>query len=107
MTDPANYVYTLPEWAEQLSRFAEIIPGGQTSFLSTVPTTWADLTENFPPHTGVPPLDMLSAVLFTLPQYNYDIFMSELADGNLLDAIGIPLAADLGLLPLMLIGAVF
>jgi len=107
LTDPANYVYTLPEWAEQLSRFAEIIPGSQTSFLSTVPTTWADLTENFPPHTGVPPLDMLSAVLFTLPQYNYDIFMSELADGNLLDAIGIPLAADLGLLPLMLIGAVF
>jgi hypothetical protein len=54
---------------------------------------------------GYPPLDMLSAVLFNLPQYNYDIFTAELADGNLLDAIGVPLAADIGLLPLVLLGA--
>lgn len=50
---------------------------------------------------------MLSAVLFTLPEYNYEIFAAELADGNLLDAIGIPLAADLGLLPLIIVGALF
>ncbi|MEO6793255.1 MAG: PE-PPE domain-containing protein [Mycobacterium sp.] len=107
LMSPANYVYSAPEWVEQFLREAPALLGGETSVLSMVPTTWQDLFETFPPHTGVPALDMLSALLFTLPEYNYNIFMSEIADGNLLDAIGIPLAADLGLLPLIAIGALF
>lgn len=107
LADPDNYVYSLPAWAQQLVNEADFIPGSQFSVLSMVPTTWPDLFETFPPHTGIPPLDMLSAVLFTLPEYNYEIFASEFADGNLLDAIGIPLAADLGLLPLIIVGALF
>ncbi|MGB3335252.1 MAG: PE-PPE domain-containing protein [Mycobacterium sp.] len=107
LMDPANYVYSLPDWADQLLKTAQAVEGGDSSLLSFVPTTWQDLFETFPPHTGFPPLDMLSAVLFTLPQYNYDVFMSELADGSVLDAIGIPLAADIGLLPLMVLGALF
>ncbi|QZA06483.1 PE-PPE domain-containing protein [Mycolicibacter heraklionensis] len=107
LMDPANYVYSLPDWAEELLKTGEAIQGGESSLLSFVPTTWQDLFGTFPPHTGFPPLDMLSAVLFTLPQYNYEIFMSELADGNLLDAIGIPLAVDIGLLPLIVVGALF
>lgn len=106
LMDPANYVYSLPDWVEQLVNEVPFLSGSEFSILSMVPTTWQDLFETFPPHTGIPPLDMLSAVLFTLPQYNYDIFTSELADGDLLDAIGIPIAADLGLLPLILVGAV-
>ncbi|WP_024440223.1 PE-PPE domain-containing protein [Mycobacterium sp. UM_WGJ] len=107
LLDPANYVYSLPDWAEQLLNTALAVQGGDSSLLAFVPTTWQDLFETFPPHTGFPPLDVLSALLITLPQYNYDVFMSELADGNLLDAIGIPLAADIGLLPLAVIGALF
>lgn len=105
LMDPANYWYSLPEWAEQLIRTVPALVGLETSVGAVVPTPWQDLVETFPPHTGFPPLDMLTAVWFTLPQYNSDIFMSELADGNLLDAIGIPLAADIGLLPLILLGA--
>ncbi|TXI57883.1 PE-PPE domain-containing protein [Mycolicibacter arupensis] len=105
LMDPSNYAYTVPEWAEQLMSLGGVLDGGETSAGVTVPTTWDDLFGTFPPHTGYPPLDMLSAVLFNLPQYNYDIFTAELADGNLLDAIGVPLAADIGLLPLVLLGA--
>ncbi|RRR44711.1 PE-PPE domain-containing protein [Mycolicibacter terrae] len=107
LADPNNYVYSLPSWAEQLVKSAEMLPGSQFSVLSMVPTTSEDLFGTFPPHTGIPPLDMLSAVLFTLPQLDYQIFTSELADGNLLDAIGTPIAADLGLLPLIVVGALF
>ncbi|ORB02139.1 hypothetical protein BST33_07460 [Mycolicibacter minnesotensis] len=105
LMDPDNYVYSLPEWAEQLMSLGGVLDGGETSAGVTVPTTWDDLLGTFPPHTGYPPLDMLSALLFTLPEYSYNIFMSEMADGDLFDAIGIPLAATAGLLPLALIGA--
>ncbi|ORV39572.1 hypothetical protein AWC02_19500 [Mycolicibacter engbaekii] len=105
LMDPANYVYSLPEWAEQLASLGGVLDGGETSFGVTVPTTWDDLFGSFPPHTGYPPLDVLSALLFTLPEYSYNVFMSEIADGDLLDAIGLPLAATAGLLPLALIGA--
>lgn len=73
-------------------------------FGSTFPTL-EDLFGTFPPHTGIPFLDVGTALLFTLPQVNYDIFASELADGDLLNAIGLPLAVDLGILPLALLGA--
>ncbi|MGV0749590.1 hypothetical protein [Mycolicibacter minnesotensis] len=41
-----------------------------------------------------------------MPQVNYDIFASKLADGEPLNAIGLPLAVDLGMLPLALLGAI-
>lgn len=107
LMSPDNYVYSAPEWLEQIMREVPFLAGGETSILSMVPTTWEDLFETFPPHTGVPPLDMLSTLLFTLPEYSYNIFMSEIADGNLLDAIGIPIGATLGLLPLIAVGALF
>lgn len=105
LMDPDNYVYSLPEWAEQLASLGDVMVGGESSAGVTVPTTWDDLFGSFPPHTGYPPLDMLSALMFTLPEYSYNVFMSEIAEGDLLDAIGIPLAATAGLLPLALIGA--
>ncbi|MBS9533675.1 PE-PPE domain-containing protein [Mycobacterium sp. M1] len=104
---PSNYVYALPSWADEVIKAGEaIIPGTTFSILSPVPTTLNDLFGTFPPHTGVPPLDVATALLLTLPQLDYHEFTYELANGNLLDAIGIPIAADLGILPLALVGAV-
>ena len=106
LTDPNNYVYSLPSWADQLGTTLEdILPGTELSVLSIVPTTFQDLFDTFPPHTGFPPLDVASALFITLPEIDYNVFTTELAAGNPVDAIGIPLAADLGILPLALIGA--
>ena len=58
-------------------------------------------------HTGIPALDMASTVLFTLPQIADNIFETEMAAGDPLDAIGDPLAVYVGLAPLILIGAIF
>ena len=106
LTDPSNYVYSLPSWADELgTALGNIIPGTQLSVLSIVPTTLQDLLDTFPPHTGFPPLDVATALFITLPEIDYNVFTTELAAGNPVDAIGIPLAADLGILPLALIGA--
>lgn len=56
-------------------------------------------------HTGLPAIDMASALLVTLPPLALELFNTEMAAGNPLDAIGEPLAALVGLSPLMLIGA--
>ena len=105
LTNPSNYVYSLPSWAEELVRFADDLPGTKFSVLSPVPTTFQDLFETFPPHTGIPPLDVATALLISLPEIDYNVFTSDLAAGNLMDAIGVPIAADIGILPLALIGA--
>jgi len=106
LTDPSNYVYSLPSWADELgTALGNIIPGTQLSVLSIVPTTLQDLLDTFPPHTGFPPLDVATGLFITLPEIDYNVFTTELAAGNPVDAIGIPLAADLGILPLALIGA--
>jgi hypothetical protein len=106
LTDPNNYVYSLPSWADELGTTLEnILPGTELSVLSIVPTTFQDLFDTFPPHTGFPPLDVATALFITLPEIDYNVFTTELAAGNPVDAIGIPLAADLGILPLALIGA--
>ena len=106
LTDPSNYVYSLPSWADELgTALGNIIPGTQLSVLSIVPTTLQDLLDTFPPHTGFPPLDVAEALFITLPEIDYNVFTTDLAAGDLVDAIGVPLAADLGILPLALIGA--
>ena len=106
LSNPSNYVYSLPSWADELGTTLEnILPGTQLSVLSIVPTTFQDLFDTFPPHTGFPPLDVATALFITLPEIDYNVFTTELAAGNPVDAIGIPLAADLGILPLALIGA--
>jgi hypothetical protein len=106
LTNPSNYVYTLPTWADQLGTTLEdILPVTQLSVLSIVPTTFQDLFDTFPPHTGFPPLDVAEALLVTLPELDYNVFTTELAANDPLDAIGIPIAADIGILPLALIGA--
>jgi len=99
-------VYSLPSWADQLvTSLEDIIPGTDLSVLSIVPTTVQDLFDTFPPHTGFPPFDVAEALLISLPEIDYNVFTTELAANDPVDAIGIPLAADLGILPLALLGA--
>lgn len=45
----------------------------------------------------LPTADIANALLTTLPTYSAQIFLSELMDGNLLDAVGLPIAATVGL----------
>ena len=103
LTSPANYQYALPTWADDLLQAANVIPG--TTFTGIVPTTFADLFDTFPPHTGLPLLDVASALLITLPQIDYDVIASEFAT-NPVDAIGTAIGADVGIIPLALIGAI-
>ena len=64
------------------------------------------LTELSFTHTGIPPIDVASTILITLPEIDIHIFEDLLAAGsNLLDAIGEPIAFDVGVAPLLLIGA--
>jgi hypothetical protein len=105
LLNPSNYVYSLPTWADELLKFAEALPGTEFSVLSPVPTTLQDLFDTFPPHTGIPLLDVASALLVSLPEIDANVFTAELADNSIVDAIGIPIAADLGILPLALLGA--
>jgi PE-PPE domain len=106
LTNPSNYVYSLPSWADQLvTSLEDILPGTQLSVLSIVPTTFQDLFDTFPPHTGFPPLDVAEALLINLPEIDYNVFTTDLAAGDPVDAIGVPIAADLGILPLALLGA--
>jgi hypothetical protein len=104
LTNPSNYDYSLPAWAEELVQEAQIAPG--STLTGVVPTTPQELFDTFPPHTGLPLLDVASALLITLPEIDYNEFMSEVADGNWVDAIGVPIAADLGIIPLALVGAI-
>lgn len=97
---------TPPAFLAQMEGFIDAISdSGLAEFLSTFPTM-DDLFNTFPPHTGIPFVDVGTALLFNLPQINYEIFAGQLADGNLLDAIGLPLALDVGILPLALLGAI-
>ncbi len=103
LASPSNYSYTLPTWADELLQAANVIPG--TTFTGVVPTTLTDLFDTFPPHTGLPLLDVASALLISLPQIDYNFFVSEIAT-NPIDAIGTPIAADIGIIPLALLGAI-
>jgi hypothetical protein len=63
------------------------------------------LTELSFTHKGTPPIDVASTVLITLPEIDIHIFEDLLAAGSkLLDAIGEPIAFDVGVAPLLLIG---
>jgi hypothetical protein len=99
LKNPENYVYSLPPWFNQL---LTALPAG----LGDTATVQSNLTDSFPPATGEPPIDMALTVLFNLPVYDLNIFENELAGGDLLDAIGLPIAVDVGISPLVLIGSV-
>lgn len=49
----------------------------------------------------LPLADSVIALTTTLPAYDASLFVQELASGNLLNAIGLPIAADFGLVPVL------
>ncbi|QZA06938.1 PE-PPE domain-containing protein [Mycolicibacter heraklionensis] len=120
LMDPTNYQLISPETMDYVlgpiinSAIAAFnLDGSQediSNYLSTFLNGAANwFTEGFQElslgHTGLPPVDMAGALLFTLPPLAVELFNTEMAAGNPLDAIGEPLAALVGLAPLMLIGA--
>ncbi|CAJ1502785.1 PE-PPE domain-containing protein [[Mycobacterium] kokjensenii] len=120
--DPANYQLISPQTMDYV--LGPLLNSATAAF--NLDGSWQDIsdylstflagaanwfTEGFSEisleHTGIPFVDMAGALLFTLPQLAVDVFNTEMAAGNPLDAIGEPLAALVGLAPLMLIGAIF
>ena len=69
------------------------------------PSSLADLLAQLPPATS-PGLEILQpitktlgALLTELPAYSHSIFIDQLEAGNLLSAVGDPIAADMALIP--------
>lgn len=121
LSDPANYQLISPQTMDYVltpllnAATAAFNLDGSPQEISDYLSTFLAGAENWftqgfqelsLSHTGLPPVDMAGALLFTLPQLAVDLFNSEMAAGNPLDAIGEPLAALIGLSPLMLIGAI-
>jgi hypothetical protein len=73
--------------ADSLPSFTDIV----NTFSSDLSTAYAAL---------LPVADIVTALSTTLPVYEANLFTQELASGNLLDAIGLPIAASFGLDPL-------
>lgn len=119
LTDPSNYQLYSPETMSALGPLlGTITAGGDLNDASDLPhllsaeltgiESWftQGVTELSLAHTGIPPLDMASTVLITLPQIAENIFETEMAAGDPIDAIGDPLAVYVGLAPLILEGAI-
>ncbi|MEB3034114.1 PE-PPE domain-containing protein [[Mycobacterium] nativiensis] len=120
LMNPANYQLISPQTMDYVlgplinSAIAAFNLDGSPDDISNYLSTFLSGVENWFTqglqelsftHTGLPPIDMASALLFTLPPLAVELFNTNMAAGNPLDAIGEPLAALVGLAPLMLIGA--
>ncbi|WP_179468140.1 PE-PPE domain-containing protein [Mycolicibacterium vinylchloridicum] len=53
-----------------------------------------------------PVVDTALSIAVTLPAYNAHLFVSQLREGHLLNAIGMPIAADVALVPYLLVADV-
>ena len=110
LQDPTNYQITpvqdLPGFAT-LFRSLELagLGSGSTDTGGTTPLSLTDLVNEFSGAlsngyaTLLPTADTLNAIITGLPLYDANVFIDELGDGNLLDAIGLPIAADVALVP--------
>ena len=58
-------------------------------------------TDTSDPYAQLLPLaDVFTALTTTLPAYNATVFLDQLEAGNLIEAIGLPIAADVALIPI-------
>lgn len=121
LMNPANYQLISPQTMDYVlgpiinSAIAAFNLDGSpediTNYLSTFLSGAANwFTEGFQElsltHTGLPPIDMGSTLFCTLPQVAWNLFETQMAAGDPVAAIGEPLAALIGLAPLMLVGAI-
>ncbi|HEU0190151.1 MAG TPA: PE-PPE domain-containing protein [Mycobacterium sp.] len=120
LMNPSNYQLIAPETMHEF--LGPIInaataafdldksPAEMSSFFNSFLTSTIDnyktgLGELSLTHTGIPTIDIDSALFSTLPKVAEELFETQMAAGNPVDAIGDPLAAVVGLLPIMAIGA--
>ncbi|MGB3475859.1 MAG: PE-PPE domain-containing protein [Mycobacterium sp.] len=86
--DDLNSLPSLPDAlansAEALGGFTDVVNG----FSASLSNAYSAL---------LPITDLVNAMFTTLPAYNLSLFAEELASGDLLDAVLMPLAADIGL----------
>ena len=121
LMNPANYQLISPQTMDYVlgplinSAIAAFNLDGSpediTNYLSTFLSGAANwFTEGFQElsltHTGLPLIDMGSTLFCTLPQVAWNLFETQMAAGDPVAAIGEPLAALIGLAPLMLVGAI-
>ncbi|HEU4362511.1 MAG TPA: PE-PPE domain-containing protein, partial [Mycobacterium sp.] len=82
-----------------LPSLADVIGSGAASGLPTL----TGIVDAFTSATAsayaalLPTADIINFLVTTLPAYDVSLFVHEVTSGNLLDAIGLPLAADVGL----------
>lgn len=72
--------FTLPSLSELANAFSSIVASAYATLLPTA--------------------DILNALLTTAPAYAFEVFAQELAQGDVIDAIGLPIAGVVGLGPL-------
>ena len=82
---------SLPSLPDALANSAEALGG----FTDVVNGFSASLSNAY--SALLPIADLVNAMLTTLPTYNLSLFAQEIASGDLLDALLMPLAADVGL----------
>lgn len=83
---------SLPSLPEALANSADAVGG----FTDVVNGFSAALSNGY--SALLPIADLVNALLTTLPAYNVSLFAQEIASGDLLDALTMPLAADVGLI---------
>lgn len=87
----------LPEVLTELGFLPSTTPSGD--LLSSVANALGGAASAL--YAGLLPIaDTANALLTSLPAADASVFLNELAGGNFLDAIGLPIAADLVLVPL-------
>jgi hypothetical protein len=85
---------------EELSDSSSVSGGdSSSSFTDIVNTFTGDLAKGYA--ELLPIADTVNTLTTTLPAYDASIFTGELASGNLVDAIGMPIVFDLGLVPVL------
>ncbi|HEU4363684.1 MAG TPA: PE-PPE domain-containing protein [Mycobacterium sp.] len=83
---------SLPSVADVISNGAA---GGLPSLTDIVNAFTSAMASGYA--TLLPTADIINFLVTTLPAYNVSLFLHELASGNLLNAVGMPIAADVGL----------
>lgn len=108
-------VYTFGLIPSEHPTLAQLLGAGATYFNADVPTTPITLTSS-PTEVGnilagvvstdvsvtLPVVDTALAAFTSLPNYDDSLFLTNLAAGNLVAAIGDPIAADTALIPFIL-----
>jgi hypothetical protein len=95
LPDPAALMSTLSSDVTTamtaLSNPAELLTNAILTLSSAASTAYGTL---------LPTTDILNAIVTALPAYDITLFSQNLAEGNLLDAVGLPFAANTALLTL-------